>query len=69
MQEVDKPERDVVEGDNPANYGGQAAQHWNLPALELGRMMRLLFQLFHGSTGVERAGCRGAACSSPAPTR
>ena len=26
MQEVDKPERDVVEGDNPANYGGQVAQ-------------------------------------------
>jgi len=30
MQEVDKPERDVVEGDNPANYGGAGR-----PTLEL----------------------------------
>jgi len=69
MQEMDKTrERCCGERGTILPTVGGRLPNWTLPALELGQM-RLLFQLFYGSTGVERVDCRGVACSIPAPTR
>ena len=61
-----KPEREMVwrEGDNSANCGG--AEFAQLDPAGSRTRSEDYFSL---STGVERVGCRGVACSIPTPTR